>query len=400
LVTLVAAGATEPVMPVTAGATDPVTPPTVPVAVGATEPVTAGRTDLVVPVTAGGVLPAEPVTAGRVVPVIPLTALVTVGRADPVAAGGAVWVTAPVAVGWVCAVRLVTVPVSPDSVLAGFGPEAAGVAAGCVEVVWGWPVTLDAALVAADCAPPVTWLTALVTLATGEAGAAAGWLVLAGWLLAGFPAGCAVAGWAAAGCLCDAAPWLLPRLWVVPLTPLVTLLTAAVTPLVLLAAGGWAGALAGFGWLAGGAALGWAGAGGELGGVWAEPGWDALLGAAGWVRLCTAPLAAPVSEPSAEPAPFDAGEPGSVAAEARPARRNAKISAAAIPPQTHRQTLRARPKARSRVADPSTGRRLHRVPIIIHTYSPVLSGQNRQRSAPCPDKHDQMRYQNTRKVTK
>ena len=71
------------------------------------------------------------------------------------------------------------------------------------------------------------------------------------------------------------------------------------------------------------------------------------------MRLCTALLAAPVSELSADPAPLvpdDPGapeDPGSVAAEASQARRNAKMSAAAIPPQTHRETLRARPKALS-----------------------------------------------------
>jgi hypothetical protein len=105
------------------------------------------------------------------------------------------------------------------------------------------------------------------------------------------------------------------------------------------------------------------------------------------VRLCTALLAAPVSELTADPAPLAADDPevpedpGSVAAEARPARRNAKMSAAAIPPQTHRETLRARPEARKRVVDPSTARRLPRVPIIIHTYPPVLSGQIRRSEA-------------------
>jgi len=59
--------------------------------------------------------------------------------------------------------------------------------------------------------------------------------------------------------------------------------------------------------------------------------------------LCTAPLAAPVSEFRADPAPLVPAFPGSVAAEARPARRNARMSAAVITPQTHRQTLRARP---------------------------------------------------------
>ena len=107
--------------------------------------VTAGTTDLVAPV-------AVLVTAGSVLPVIPLTVLVTAGRADPVlpvAAGSAVFVTAPTAlvtVGWVGLVTLAIVPVRPDSELAGFGPEAAG-------VVWvlpvSAPVTVDAALVAA-----------------------------------------------------------------------------------------------------------------------------------------------------------------------------------------------------------------------------------------------------------
>jgi hypothetical protein len=392
-------------VPVTVGTMDPVTPLTVAVAVGTTEPVTDGRTDLVTPVTAGSVLPVTPLTAGRVLLVIPLTVLVTVGRADPVA-GGAVVVTAPVTVGWVCAVRLVSVPVTPDSAPAGFGPGAPGVAAGCAGVVGGLPcgapVTVAAALLAADCPPPVTWLTVPVTPATAEAGVAAGWLACAGWPLAWLPAGCRVAGCPVAGCA--AAGWIVAGwLWVTPLTVLVTLLTAPVTalaaelpgwlaPLVLLAAGGWAA----LGWAAlGWAGAGWAGAGCELGGAatgWAEPGWDALGGGVGWVRLCTAPLAAPVSEPSAEPAPLDAEEPGSVAAEARPARRNAKISAAAIPPQTHRQTLRARPKALVRVADPSTARRLHGVPIIIHTYPPVLSGQKRRRDPGTRQKC----YQNTR----
>ena len=73
------------------------------------------------------------------------------------------------------------------------------------------------------------------------------------------------------------------------------------------------------------------------------------------------------------------------------------MSAAAIPPQTHRETLRARRKARERVADPSTARRLHRVPIIIHTYPPVLSGQNRRSEA---DKHDKDVFYQTTDVGK
>ncbi len=240
----------------------------------------------------------------------------------------------------------------------------------------------------------------LVTLATGDAG-----LVAAGWLAAWLPAGCAAAGWDAAGW--DAAgwdaagwvwadgPWLLPRPWVALLTVPVTLLTAPARPLV---AGG--GELAA--WLAGCAVLGWTGAvwvgAGWTGAVWVGAGWteagcDELAcveadwaepdgGGLAWVRLCTAPLAVPVRELSADPAPLAPeapgvpDDPGSVAAEARPTRRNAKMSAAAIPPQTHKVTLRARPKARARVADPSTARRLHGVPIIIHTYPPVLSGQN------------------------
>ena len=100
-----------------------------------------------------------------------------------------------------------------------------------------------------------------------------------------------------------------------------------------------------------GAEAGWAEVGGAVAGD---------DGALGWVRLCTAPLAAPVSEFSADPAPLVPEEAGFVAADARPARRIAKISAAAIPPQTHKVTLRAQPKARVRVADPSTARRLHR----------------------------------------
>jgi hypothetical protein len=75
---------------------------------------------------------------------------------------------------------------------------------------------------------------------------------------------------------------------------------------------GWAGAVwAGAGW----DAAGWAGAGcDELAGAetgggaagWAEP--DAG-GGLGWVRLCTAPLAAPVSELSADPAPLVPDDP-------------------------------------------------------------------------------------------
>jgi len=270
------------------------------------------------------------------------------------------------------------------------------------------PVTVDAALVVAG-VPAVRWLTVLVTPATVDAGAvAAGWL--AAWLPAGcVAAGCAPAGWDAVGC--EAAGWvwadgvwrLLPRPWVALLTVPVTPLTAPArpvaagggelaawpAPLALAVAGGCAGAAGG---LAGCAALGcpapvcdvlgWAGA------VWAGAGWAGPDGGGlGWVTLCTAPLAAPVSELSADPAPLAPDDPevpedpGSVAAEARPARRNAKMSAAAIPPQTHRETLRARPKARERVADPSTPRRLHRVPITIHTYPPVLSGQNRRSEA-------------------
>ena len=343
---------------------------------------------------------------------IPLTVLVTAGRAEPVlpAAGSAVLVTAATGLVTVGAVGLETVeivPVRPDSELAGFGPEVA-VAADWAGAVWvlpvSAPVTVDAALVAAG-ALAVRWLTVLVTPATADAGA-----VAPGWLAAWLPAGGAAAGWVAVGCVpagWDAAgwvwadePWLLPRLWVALLTVPVTPLTAPARPLLagggglaawpapLAVAGGCAGAFAGAaGWLTGCVALGWAEA------DWAEPGCVAAGwpepdgGGLGWVRLCTAPLAAPVSELSADPAPLAADDPGvpedpaSVAAEARPARRNAKMSAAAIPPQTHSETLRARPKALVRVADPSTARRLHRVPIIIHTYPPVLSGQNRRSEA-------------------
>ncbi len=256
------------------------------------------------------------------------------------------------------------------------------------------PVTVDAALVAAG-VPAVRWLTVLVTPATVDAGAvAAGWL--AAWLPAGCvaagcaPVGCAPAGWDAVGW--EAAGWvwadgvwrLLPRPWVALLTVPVTPLTAPARPLV--AAGGELAARFPAGCVA---ACGCVGAEAD----WAEPGCVAAGwagpdgGGLGWVTLCTAPLAAPVSELSADPAPLAPDDPevpedpGSVAAEARPARRNAKMSAAAIPPQTHRETLRARPKARERVADPSTPRRLHRVPITIHTYPPVLSGQNRRSEA-------------------
>jgi hypothetical protein len=188
-------------------------------------------------------------------------------------------VTALVTVGWVAAVTPLIVPVRPDSApavwLSGFGPAAA---AGCAGVVWELPcrapVTVDAALVAAGCAPAATWLTVLVTLATGDVAAAAGWLECSGWPVPWPPVGCAAAGWLAAGWLCGADPWLLPRPWVTLLTVPATLLTAPATPLgagggelvawlalLVLAAGGGAAGLAGFGWLAGCAALGWAGAG-------------------------------------------------------------------------------------------------------------------------------------------
>ena len=259
----------------------------------------------------------------------------------------------------------VIVPVRPDSVLAGFGPAAAGVAAVWAAVVWvlpaSAPVTVVAGLVAAGCALAVRWLTVLVTPAAVDAAAAAGWL--ATWL----PAGCVAAGWVVAGWV--VAGWVWAE---VPLAAGGGELAAWPEPLELVAAVGWAGAFAGVaGWLGGGAA-------GGAEAVWAGPDDGAGLG---WVRLCTAPLAAPVRELSADPAPLEPGEPESVAADARPARRNAKISAAEIPPQAHRKTLRARPKARERVADPSTARRLHRAPIIIHTYPPVLSGQNRRGNA-------------------
>ena len=411
----------------TAGTTDPVAPVTVPVTAGSVLPVRP----LTVPVAAGSVLPVDPVPAGRVVPVIPVTVLVTAGRAEPVlpAAGSAVLVTAAtglVTVGWVGLETVEIAPVRPASEPTGFGPEVAAVAVGWAGVVWVLPVSAPVTVVAVCGALAVRRLTGLVTLATADAGA-----VAAGWLVAWLPAGCVAAGWAAADCApagWDAAgwvwadgPWLLPRPWVALLTVPVTPLTAPARPLVagggepaawpapLAVADGCAGAA---GWLAGCAVLGWA-ALGWAGAVWAGAGWDAagwagagcdeLAGAEagggaagwaepdggglGWVRLCTALLAAPVSELSADPAPLvpdDPGapeDPGSVAAEARPARRNAKMSAAAIPPQTHRETLRARPKALVRVADPSTARRLHRVPIIIHTYPPVLSGQNRRSEA-------------------
>ena len=446
---LVAAGTTDPVAPVTvlvtAGTTDPVAPVTVLVTAGTTDsvapvtvPVTAGSVLPVRPLTvpvAGSVLPVDPVPAGRVVPVIPVTVLVTAGRAEPVlpAAGSAVLVTAAtglVTVGWVGLETVEIAPVRPASEPTGFGPEVAAVAVGWAGVVWVLPVSAPVTVVAVCGALAVRWLTGLVTLATADAGA-----VAAGWLVAWLPAGCVAAGWAAADCApagWDAAgwvwadgPWLLPRPWVALLTVPVTPLTAPARPLVagggepaawpapLAVADGCAGAA---GWLARlrgarlrGARLGRSGLGGSGLGC-CRLGRSGLrrasrrrsgrrrsgLGRAGrrrrlgWVRLCTALLAAPVSELSADPAPLvpdDPGapeDPGSVAAEARPARRNAKMSAAAIPPQTHRETLRARPKALVRVADPSTARRLHRVPIIIHTYPPVLSGQNRRSEADNP----------------
>ena len=179
-----------------------------------------------------------------------------------------------------------------------------------------------------------------VTLATADAGA-----VAAVWLAAWLPAGCVAAGWAAADCAAagwDAAgwvwadgPWLLPRPWVALLTVPVTPLTAPARPLVagggepaawpapLAVADGCAGASPGRrpGWPAArcsaarcsaGRGAGWAGAGWDAAG-WAGAGCDELAGAEagggaagwaelddggglGWVRLCTALLAAPVSE--------------------------------------------------------------------------------------------------------
>jgi hypothetical protein len=211
------------------------------------------------------------------------------------------------------------------------------------------PTVLVTPLVAWCCAP-AAGLAPLVPVAGGGVvdtfAGAAGWLAgcggLTGWVLL---------GWVLPG-------WLLLA-WVV------------------------------LGWvLPGWFPLGWAGPdcdepGGAAGSV--EPDCDELDdgGGADWVRLLTVPLtvslAVPVSELSADPAPLERDESGFVAAAARPAKRNAKMSAAAIPPQTHKQTLRARPEAPVRVADPSTGRRLPPESIMIHTYPPVLSGQNRRR---------------------
>ena len=362
---------------------------------------------------------------------IPVTVLVMAGRAEPVlpAAGSAESVTAAtglVTLGWVGLETVEIAPVRLASEPTGFGPEVAAVAVGWAEVVWVLPVSA-----------PVTVVAVCGALAVGAAdragdaghcgrrgggGRLAGGLAPGGLRRGGLGRGrlrCGRLGTPRAGS--GPRPVAAAQARVAPLTVPVTPLTAPARPLVagggepaawpapLAVADGCAGAA---GWLAGCAALGWA-ALGWAGAVWAGAGWDAagwagagcdeLAGAEagggaagwaepdggglGWVRLCTALLAAPVSELSADPAPLvpdDPGapeDPGSVAAEARPARRNAKMSAAAIPPQTHRETLRARPKALVRVADPSTARRLHRVPIIIHTYPPFLSGQNRRSEA-------------------
>lgn len=136
-----------------------------------------------------------------------------------------------------------------------------------------------------------------------------------------------------------------------------------------------AGALTGAGMLTAGGAPGAAGvlvagmlAAGPEGGLCDAGGW---LGPLPWpgIRPWTAPTAesaALTAEPADEvipPAPTAAasplpgafaGEPEVVAAEARPAISNAKMSAAANAPHAYRQPLRTRIKARAGVADPST----------------------------------------------
>ena len=102
-----------------------------------------------------------------------------------------------------------------------------------------------------------------------------------------------------------------------------------------------------------------------------------------WTDLVTGPVTEPTAEltgdaelPPGEPAVSALrllpGESGVCAAEgfwaaaARPAMSTAKTSAAANAPQAYRQTLRARSKARERVADPSTANTLPPEPIIMH----------------------------------
>lgn len=119
-------------------------------------------------------------------------------------------------------------------------------------------------------------------------------------------------------------------------------------------------------WLGGGpgwpAAPGWPGVCGEV---------PPCLGMAPVAELTADPAADPIAEtagptgrPAVRPLIVDGEEPagdeetGFWAAAARPAKSTAKTSAAASPPQVYRKTLRARSKARDRVADPSTGTKL------------------------------------------
>lgn len=210
-------------------------------------------------------------------------------------------------------------------------------------------------------------------MAAGTAAAVASVMLVAG--LGGFawPVGCDPAG---RPCAAEPWPWPGPPVtaWVTPLTPDATAVTAddagdwwagtlaggagtlAAGEAGTLAAGG-AGVLAGGGTLAGGVLA--AGPGGWLGGpggwLWPLP-WPGIRP---WTAL-TAEAAEDVIPPTdtvaVSPLPGALpGEPEVWAAEARPATSNAKISAADNPPHAYRKTLRARTKARDRVADPSTG---------------------------------------------
>ena len=143
------------------------------------------------------------------------------------------------------------------------------------------------------------------------------------------------------------------------------------------------------GWLA---ELGWPACCGLEAGLWVDGAWSLLPPDAAltgpelppwpaitlWTELVTEPTAEltgaglPPGEPAVSALRLLAGESGVWfaagfwAAAARPAMSTAKTSAAANAPHAYRQTLRARSKARERVADPSTANTLPLEPIIMH----------------------------------
>jgi len=343
-------------------------------------------------VTAGRKLPAVPATAAVRPPTGPLTPLMMPLTLVELVTGPA-WLTALVAAG--------TTVVTVD------GPGGSGwpdwAAAGWPDAAAPWLPWVSARLA-------IVWLTAATALAAaGRFGLllrvpVSGALLLGGMLVA------APVLWPP--------PWPGMMSWVTSRPADAAALMAAGTgvsfvPPLLDPAGGAGGTLAAVTLAAAPFAAGAAREEAVLApDAWlGGPGW---LTGPGWLGVCaelspgpgmapgTAPVAELIADPAADPTaetawlagrpavrpPVVAGEEpagdaetGFWAAAARPARSTAKSSAAANPPHAYRHTLRARSKARVRVADPSTGTKL---PLDADNHAYLVSCRTKPGRLPDP----------------